>query len=173
MIASCVNDEQRAVLRAVCDTVYPRIERDDDPDGFWARSASDMGLPEAVEDLIEQIPDETIRGGLEQLLDVLGQQGFLRMPSQLSREQLLRNLVARVARRRGGRLGARRHDALPRLRRARSRDRAEPELEDVRLPGPGRAAAAGAEAARGEDARRTARRSRPTSAWSAPARAAA
>ena len=87
-----MNEEQRAVLRAVCDTVYPRIERDDDPDGFWARSASDMGLPEAVEDLISQIPDETIRGGLEQLLDVLGQQGFLRMPSQLSREQLLRNM---------------------------------------------------------------------------------
>ena len=83
----CVNDDQRAVLRAVCDTVYPRIEREDDPDGFFARSASEMGLPEAVEDLIAQIPDETIRGGLEQLLDVLGQQGFLRMPSQLSREQ--------------------------------------------------------------------------------------
>ncbi len=88
-----MNDERRAVLRAVCDTVYPRIERDDDPDGFFARSATDMGLPEAVEDLIEQIPDETIRGGLEQLLDVLGQQGFLRMPSQDSREQLLRNLA--------------------------------------------------------------------------------
>jgi choline dehydrogenase-like flavoprotein len=86
-----VNDDQRAVLEAVCDTVYPRIERADDPDGFWARSAGDMGLPGAVEDLIAQIPDETIRGGLEQLLDVLGQQGFLRMPSQLSREQLLRN----------------------------------------------------------------------------------
>ena len=88
-----MNDERRAVLRAVCDTVYPRIERDEDPDGFFARSATDMGLPEAVEDLIEQIPDETIRGGLEQLIDVLGQQGFLRMPSQDSREQLLRNLA--------------------------------------------------------------------------------
>jgi len=88
-----VNDERRGVLRAVCDTVYPRIERDDDPDGFFARSATDMGIPEAVEDLIEQIPDETIRGGLEQLLDVLGQQGYLRMPSQESREQLLRNLA--------------------------------------------------------------------------------
>ncbi|MEA2385954.1 MAG: hypothetical protein QOJ22_128 [Thermoleophilaceae bacterium] len=87
-----MNDDQRAVLRAVCDTVYPRIERADDPDGFWARSAGDMALPDAVEDLIAQIPDETIRGGLEQLLDVLGRQGFLRMPSQLSREQLLRNL---------------------------------------------------------------------------------
>jgi choline dehydrogenase-like flavoprotein len=87
-----VTDDQRAVLRAVCDTVYPRVERADDPDGFWARSASEMGLPEAVEDLIGQIPDETIRGGLEQLLGVLGQQGFVRAPSQLSREQLLRNI---------------------------------------------------------------------------------
>jgi choline dehydrogenase-like flavoprotein len=87
-----VNDEQRAVLRAVCNTVYPRIERDDDPDGFWARSADDLGLSAAVEDLISQIPDETIRGGLEQLLDALGQQNFLMMPSQLSREQILRNM---------------------------------------------------------------------------------
>jgi choline dehydrogenase-like flavoprotein len=87
-----VNDDQRAVLQAVCDTVYPRVEREDDPDGFFARSAADMGLPAAVEDLIGQIPDETIRGGLEQLLDVLGQQGFVRAPSQASREQLLRNV---------------------------------------------------------------------------------
>ncbi|MGH2837098.1 MAG: GMC family oxidoreductase N-terminal domain-containing protein, partial [Thermoleophilaceae bacterium] len=93
MIAGALNGERRALLRAVCDTVYPRIERDDDPDGFFARSATDMGLPEAVEELIEQIPDETIRGGLEQLIDVLGQQGFLRMPSQDSREQVLRNLA--------------------------------------------------------------------------------
>lgn len=87
-----MNDDQRAVLGAVCNTVYPSIERPDDPHGFWARSADDMGLPDAVADLISQIPDEEIRGGLEQLLDVLGAEGFLRMPSQLSREQLLRNL---------------------------------------------------------------------------------
>jgi choline dehydrogenase-like flavoprotein len=86
-----VNDDRRAVLRAVCNTVYPRIDRDPDPDGFFARSADEMGLPAAVEDLIGQIPDETITAGLEQLLDALGQQGFLRMPSQESREQLLRN----------------------------------------------------------------------------------
>lgn len=88
-----MNDRQRAILRSVCNTVYPRIEREDDPDGFFARSADEMGLPEAVEDLIAQIPDDTVRGGLEQLLDVLDAQSFLRMPSQVSREQVLRNLA--------------------------------------------------------------------------------
>ena len=73
--------------------MYPRIDRAEDPDGFYARSADDMGIPEAVEDLISQIPDETIRGGLEQLLDVLGAQNFTKMPSQLSREQILRNMA--------------------------------------------------------------------------------
>ena len=35
--------DQRAMLRAICDTVVPRIERDPDPHGFWARRATDVG----------------------------------------------------------------------------------------------------------------------------------
>jgi choline dehydrogenase-like flavoprotein len=87
-----MNDVQRAVLRAVCDTVVPSIERDPDPDGFWARSASDVGTPEALEDLIENaLPDEQREGMLE-LLGGLAQLGFLDA-SRLSREQHLRNLL--------------------------------------------------------------------------------
>ena len=80
------------MLRAVCDTVVPSIERERDPEGFWARSASDVGVDAAAAQLIEEIPDETIRGGLLQLLQALGQQGMGRIPSQLSREQVLRNV---------------------------------------------------------------------------------
>src|SRR5215208_628824 len=87
-----LNETQRAALEALCDTVVPSIERDDDPYGHWARKASDLQIAAAVEDLIGQIPDEVTRGGLLQLLDVLDAQGLGKAPSQPSREQILRNI---------------------------------------------------------------------------------
>jgi len=87
-----MNDVQRAVLKAVCDTVVPSLERDEDPDGFWTRSASDVGTPEALEQLIEEtMPDEQ-REGLGELLGGLAELGFL-TSSRRSREQHLRNLI--------------------------------------------------------------------------------
>src|SRR3954447_15130804 len=86
-----LTDTQRQTLRLFCDTVVPRIERDPDPGGFWARSTSDLGVPEGVEGLIETL-DEQLRAGLCELLDAIASQGIDRMPSQLSREQILRNL---------------------------------------------------------------------------------
>ncbi len=86
------SEERRAVLRAVCDTVVPALERTDDPDGFWARSASDVGAPETLEGVIALMPPFQ-QEGLAQLLDGLGELGFT-SASQRSREQLLRNLAA-------------------------------------------------------------------------------
>ncbi|MEA2450226.1 MAG: hypothetical protein QOG63_2158 [Thermoleophilaceae bacterium] len=86
-----LSDTQRETLRLFCDTVVPRIERDPDPTGFWARTATDLGVPEGVEGLIDTLDDE-LRGGLLQLLDAIASQGIARMPSQLSREQVLRNM---------------------------------------------------------------------------------
>lgn len=87
-----LSDLQRQALAALCDTVVPAIERPDDPDGFWARSATSIGVDATVADLVSGIPDPVIRGGLCQLLDVLASQGLLGAPSRSSREQLLRNL---------------------------------------------------------------------------------
>src|SRR3712207_2929177 len=86
-----LSDPQRETLRLFCDTVVPRIERDPDPAGLWARTATDLGVPDAVEGLIATLDDE-LRAGLLQLLDAIAAQGIARMPSQLSREQVLRNL---------------------------------------------------------------------------------
>src|SRR5215212_5285968 len=86
-----LSDAQRQTLRLFCDTVVPRLERDPDPHGFWARSASDLGVPAGVEQLLATL-DEEIQSGLLELLDVIDAQGIARMPSQLSREQVLRNL---------------------------------------------------------------------------------
>jgi choline dehydrogenase-like flavoprotein len=87
-----MNELQREVLRAIADTVVPRVERADDPDGFWARTGSETGADEGVAEAIAQMPDLQ-REGLGQLLDGLARLGFLGA-SQRSREQLLRNLAA-------------------------------------------------------------------------------
>jgi choline dehydrogenase-like flavoprotein len=87
-----LNDTQRATLRLFCDTIVPRIEREPDPGGFWARTATDIGVDQGVEQLIDGL-DEELQAGLAQLLDALGSQGLERMPSQLSREQVLHNMT--------------------------------------------------------------------------------
>ena len=78
-----LSDSQRATLRLFCDTVVPRIERDPDPLGFWARTASDLGVPEAVEGMIATLDDE-LRSGLCQLLDAIDAQ--LEDPSLYERD---------------------------------------------------------------------------------------
>ncbi|HYW23959.1 MAG TPA: GMC family oxidoreductase [Terriglobales bacterium] len=70
-----LNETQRETLRAVCDTVVPRIERGDDPQGFWARTASDVGVDRALELLIGGLPED-LAVGLFFLLEVLAAQGF-------------------------------------------------------------------------------------------------
>ena len=84
-------DAQRMeVLSALCDTIVPSIEHRPDPHGHWARSASGYGVPQGIADAMAMFPPD-VRDGLCQLLDALGQQGLTRA-SQLSREQLLRNV---------------------------------------------------------------------------------
>jgi choline dehydrogenase-like flavoprotein len=86
-----LNDTHRQVLAAVCDTVVPAVSRDPDPDGFLARKASDGGVPQAIEQMLAGMPDDQ-RIGLLQLLEALGDQGFMRS-SLRSRAQLMRNVM--------------------------------------------------------------------------------
>ncbi len=87
-----VNEVQRAVLSALCDAVVPPVAHEPDPDGFFARKASDIGVPAALEQmLLTAVPAEQL-AGLLQLLDALAAQGFPRV-SQRSREQILRNVA--------------------------------------------------------------------------------
>src|SRR3954452_3744722 len=87
-----LTDTQRTTLRLFCDTIVPRIEREPDPLGFFARTATDIGVDQGVEQLIDGL-DEELKAGLAQLLDALASQGLERMPSQLSREQVLHNMT--------------------------------------------------------------------------------
>jgi choline dehydrogenase-like flavoprotein len=87
-----LTDTQRTTLRLFCDTIVPRIDREPDPHGFFARKATDIGVDQGVEQLIDGLDDE-LKTGLAQLLDALASQGLERMPSQLSREQVLKNMT--------------------------------------------------------------------------------
>ena len=127
-----LNESRRAVLQAVCDTVVPSIPRDPDPAGLWGRTATDMGADQGIEQVFGMLPEEQFDGMME-LLDGLGQQGFTQL-SQRSREQILRNVSMVGPEAAAGVVDARRPDALHHLRRARPRDRPEPELAGVRLP---------------------------------------
>src|SRR5829696_7733872 len=86
-----MEENRLVILRAIAETVVPSIDKDDDPDGFWARSGADVGAHLGVAEAVAAMPP-LHRGGLEQLLDGLGRMGFLNA-SRLSREQLLRNLA--------------------------------------------------------------------------------
>jgi choline dehydrogenase-like flavoprotein len=88
---SKLDDTRRAVLRAFCDTVVPRVERSDDPDGFWARTATDLGVDAGIEELMGEMPED-VRAGLLDLLNAFEGLGITRVPSQLSREQVLRTV---------------------------------------------------------------------------------
>ena len=85
-----LTDLQQRTLRAVCDTVVPSIPRAEDPDGFFARRATDVGADEALLLALDALPPEQAAGML-QLLDALAAQGF-NDASQLSREQLFTNV---------------------------------------------------------------------------------
>lgn len=83
-----ISEAQRATLRVFCDTVVPSIDRDHDPHGLWARSASDLGVPEMAENVLLGMPSE-VREGLLGLLDGLAAGGFSQQ-SQASRELTLK-----------------------------------------------------------------------------------
>jgi choline dehydrogenase-like flavoprotein len=86
-----LSERQLATLSLLCDTVVPGIERQPDPDGFWARKATDLGADVALADLLSELPPQDL-AGIRQLLDELDDLGFGHASAR-SREQLLRNFA--------------------------------------------------------------------------------
>ncbi|MDQ6746502.1 MAG: FAD-dependent oxidoreductase [Candidatus Dormibacteraeota bacterium] len=74
-LAPVFSDAQRATLRVLCDTFVPRIERDPDPDGFWARAASDLQVAEWVEATLGGLPPESL-DPVREFMDGLAMLGF-------------------------------------------------------------------------------------------------
>lgn len=86
-----LSEIQRDTLTRLCDTFVPSIPRGDDPTGFWRRSASDMGVPEAIEESLTQLPVEQL-AGLRELLDRLAGEGFNQV-SDRERERLVHEIA--------------------------------------------------------------------------------
>jgi choline dehydrogenase-like flavoprotein len=87
-----LSETQQTVLRALCDTFVPRIEVPEDPTGFWARTASDLGVDRVLcQYLLIAVPDDQ-RAALLGLLDGLAAQGFVGAP-QDQREGILRAVM--------------------------------------------------------------------------------
>src|SRR5205085_1906269 len=83
-----LNENQRAVLQALCDTFVPSIKVASDPIGFWARTASDLGVDcVLVRNLMEDVPPKLYQG-LIGLLDELAKKDFVKAP-QSQREAIL------------------------------------------------------------------------------------
>lgn len=74
-ITVVLSEIQRDTLARVCDTFAPSLEADEDPSGFWARSASDLQVPDAIELTLAQAPDDQV-AGLRSFLDALAAEGF-------------------------------------------------------------------------------------------------
>src|ERR1017187_9444604 len=77
-----LNDTQRRTLEALCDTFAPSIEVDgaEALRDFYARSASDLGVPGQIEGLLAQslMPEEI--DALGQLLEAFDEQDFASLP---------------------------------------------------------------------------------------------
>jgi choline dehydrogenase-like flavoprotein len=84
-----LSDVRREALRALCDTIVPRIERDDDPGGFWVRTATELGVDAAAEDFLLGIPDPVARDGLLELLDGFAESGIESARDQAAREAIV------------------------------------------------------------------------------------
>jgi len=76
-----LTDAQRLTLATFCDTIVPSIEVEDDPTGYWARAASHLAIPEAIEQTISTLPAKSVEG-LAGLLDALAEQGFNDAPQE-------------------------------------------------------------------------------------------
>jgi choline dehydrogenase-like flavoprotein len=75
VITDVLDDTQRATLTTLCDTFVPSIQRQPDPGGFWARSATDLGVPAMVEAALASVPEAGLEG-IREFLDGLAALGF-------------------------------------------------------------------------------------------------
>ncbi len=88
-----LSESQQSALKALCDTYVPSIAVRLDPTGYWARSASDLGVERVLaRNLTHDVPPE-LRAGLLALLDQLAALGLVQA-SQGRREEILAQVAA-------------------------------------------------------------------------------
>jgi len=91
-VSVTLSEVQRAALTAACDTFVPSLDVADDPHGLFARSGSDIGVPEAMEQKLATLQEEEL-DGMRQLLDGLVAQGLTPEAPQELREQIVHGVA--------------------------------------------------------------------------------
>jgi GMC oxidoreductase/Gluconate 2-dehydrogenase subunit 3 len=71
-----LSEIQRDTLTQLCDTLIPSLDVPGDKADFYARSASDLGVPDAVEQALATTVPEDQLDGLRDLLDAIAAEGF-------------------------------------------------------------------------------------------------
>jgi len=64
------------LLAAICDTLMPAVAEPDDPHGYFALAASDIGVPDAVADVLATLPSEADRAETRLLFRLLASPGL-------------------------------------------------------------------------------------------------
>jgi choline dehydrogenase-like flavoprotein len=85
-------EARRATLKAFADCIFPSLEVQPDPERFWARKASDIGVDLAASMMLDQAP-APVQSGLAGLIDALGASGIAALP-QPAQEQLVLAIAA-------------------------------------------------------------------------------
>jgi long-chain-alcohol oxidase len=74
-VTFALSERQRAVVRAVCDTLLPSIARADDPAGYYANGGIAAGTPARVEQMLDLLGNPHDKARLTLLLAVLDSAG--------------------------------------------------------------------------------------------------
>jgi choline dehydrogenase-like flavoprotein len=92
-VAVVLSELQQATLRRLVDTFAPEVAVVEDPTGFWARKASDLGVDLAIAQQLSSgaVPEDQLEG-MRQLLDGLRAQGFDEAP-QPAREAIVHGFM--------------------------------------------------------------------------------
>jgi choline dehydrogenase-like flavoprotein len=85
-----LTDTQRVVLAAVCDTIVPAISTVPDRDGFFARKATDLWVPQVIEYLLAAMPDGQRASSITLLDTLAGENIQASLPR--TREQILHEI---------------------------------------------------------------------------------
>ena len=96
VLTAVLSDTQRRTLQAVCDTVVPAVQRDEESEvmrEYLERCASDLGVPEQIEGLMAQAMAPEQLQGFADLLEGLAQHDFANLPLEV-RTQILHDVAA-------------------------------------------------------------------------------
>src|SRR5215213_1104148 len=101
--ASFFTEAELRLLTSICDTLMPALAEPDDPHGYFMLAASDLGVPQAVANILAALPSQADRAEIKLLFKLLaspalgmllaGQPRAFITLDQAGRERFLRSMA--------------------------------------------------------------------------------